>query len=69
MPFSASTAPATGRTLQLAGRARVDWDEERARGFAGAERVIDFVIDRVVEISGCAELRHRVLARSPFDPE
>jgi predicted pyridoxine 5'-phosphate oxidase superfamily flavin-nucleotide-binding protein len=58
-----------GRTLQLAGRARVDWDEERARGFAGAERVIDFVIDRVVEIAGRAELRHRLLARSPFNPE
>ncbi len=58
-----------GRTLQLAGRARVDWDEERARGFAGAERVVDLEIDRVVEIGGRADLRHRLLARSPFNPE
>jgi predicted pyridoxine 5'-phosphate oxidase superfamily flavin-nucleotide-binding protein len=58
-----------GRTLQLAGRARVDWDEKRARGIAGAERVVDFEIDRVVEIAGRADLRHRLLARSPFNPE
>ncbi len=59
----------TGRTLQLTGRATVDWDEERARGFAGAERVVDFEIDRVVEIGGRAELRYRLLGRSPFNPE
>ncbi len=59
----------TGRTLQLTGRATVDWDEKRARGFAGAERIVDFEIDRVVEIDGRAELRYRLLGRSPFNPE
>ena len=58
-----------GGTLQLAGRTSVDWDEERARGFAGAERVVDFGIDRVVEIGGRADLRHRLVSRSPFNPE
>ncbi|MET0151036.1 MAG: pyridoxamine 5'-phosphate oxidase family protein [Candidatus Binatia bacterium] len=57
-----------GRTLQLAGRATVDWDPERTRGFAGAERVIDFAIDRVLEISGRDDVRHRLLERSPFNP-
>jgi predicted pyridoxine 5'-phosphate oxidase superfamily flavin-nucleotide-binding protein len=59
----------SGRTLQIAGRARIDWDERRASGFAGAERVVDFEIDRVVEIGGRSDLRHRLLERSPFNPE
>jgi uncharacterized protein len=58
-----------GRTLQLAGRATVDWDPERSRAFVGAERVIDFAVDRVVEIGGRADLRHRLVSRSPFNPE
>ena len=58
-----------GATLQVAGRTRIEWDEERARDFAGAERVIDFEIDRVVEIGGRDDLRHRLLGRSPFNPE
>ena len=58
-----------GGTLQLAGRTRIDWDEGRARDFAGAERIIDFEIDRVVEIRGRTDLRHRLLGRSPFNPE
>jgi predicted pyridoxine 5'-phosphate oxidase superfamily flavin-nucleotide-binding protein len=58
-----------GGTLQLAGRARIDWDEKRLRDFVGAERIVDFEIDRVVEIGGRAELRHRLVGRSPFNPE
>jgi predicted pyridoxine 5'-phosphate oxidase superfamily flavin-nucleotide-binding protein len=58
-----------GGTLQVAGRARVDWSEERIRSVAGAERIVDFEIDRVVEISGRADLRHRLVGRSPFNPE
>src|SRR5438552_7927289 len=43
---------AGGRTLQLAGSAAVDWEPSRANGFPGAERVVDFAIDEVVEIDG-----------------
>jgi predicted pyridoxine 5'-phosphate oxidase superfamily flavin-nucleotide-binding protein len=58
-----------GGTLQVAGRARIDWAEERIRGVAGAERIVDFEIDRVVEIGGRVDLRHRLIGRSPFNPE
>jgi len=40
---------ASGRTLQLAGDAAIDWDPARARNFAGAERVVDFAITQVID--------------------
>lgn len=40
--------------LQLTGRASIDWDPGRVAEHPGAERVVDFVIDRVVETSGHA---------------
>ena len=43
-----------GGTLQLTGRARILWDEERAAQFAGAERLVEFDVDEVVEIAGAA---------------
>jgi predicted pyridoxine 5'-phosphate oxidase superfamily flavin-nucleotide-binding protein len=39
-----------GDTLQLTGRAHIHWDEEHRAAFAGAERVIEYSIDEVVEI-------------------
>jgi uncharacterized protein len=57
-----------GRTLQLTGRATVDWNPARASGFAGAERVVDFAIDDVVEIRGRSRLQFRLIGRSPFNP-
>jgi predicted pyridoxine 5'-phosphate oxidase superfamily flavin-nucleotide-binding protein len=41
----------TGRTLQLTGRASIDWDIVRAQNFAGAERVVDFEVAKVIERS------------------
>jgi len=38
----------SGRTLQLTGRASIDWNPERAREFAGAERVVDFEVAEIV---------------------
>ncbi len=40
---------ASGRMLQLAGDAAIDWDPARARNFAGAERVVDFAIKQVID--------------------
>lgn len=38
--------------LRLTGRASIDWDPARIAGHPGAERMIDFVVDRVVETPG-----------------
>lgn len=57
-----------GRTLQLSGRAAVDWQASRAARYPGAERVVDFTIARVVETRGREELRRRLVERSPFNP-
>jgi predicted pyridoxine 5'-phosphate oxidase superfamily flavin-nucleotide-binding protein len=39
-----------GNTLQLTGKARIHWDEEHRATFAGAERVVEYSIDEVIEI-------------------
>lgn len=38
-----------GSTLQLSGRASIDWSPERARNFAGAERVVDFELEEIID--------------------
>jgi predicted pyridoxine 5'-phosphate oxidase superfamily flavin-nucleotide-binding protein len=38
----------SGATLQLTGRASIDWSPDRARKFAGAERVVDFELEQVI---------------------
>jgi predicted pyridoxine 5'-phosphate oxidase superfamily flavin-nucleotide-binding protein len=57
-----------GDTLQLTGRATVDWDPARAAAIAGAERLVDYEIAEVVEIRGRGAGRFRLLDRSPFNP-
>ena len=57
-----------GDTLQLTGRARVDWEPARAGEFPGAERVVDFEIAESIEIRGRGTRRFRLLERSPFNP-
>lgn len=39
----------SGRTLQLTGLATIDWTPERVHQFAGAERVVDFALDQIVD--------------------
>jgi predicted pyridoxine 5'-phosphate oxidase superfamily flavin-nucleotide-binding protein len=56
----------SGRSLQLTGRATVDWDEGRASRFPGAHRVIDIEIDEVREVLEASSLRYRFEAYSPF---
>ena len=36
-----------GGTLQLSGRARIEWDPAARDGMPGAERVVEFEIDQV----------------------
>jgi hypothetical protein len=58
----------SGMTLQITGRAEVIWDAKRASEFAGAERVVQFCVDEVVEISNAISLRWRFISYSSFNP-
>ncbi|MDQ3650770.1 MAG: pyridoxamine 5'-phosphate oxidase family protein [Acidobacteriota bacterium] len=57
-----------GSTLQLTGAARVVWDAGRAAEFNGAERVVEFEVEEVVEIANALDLRWRFVDYSPFNP-
>lgn len=57
-----------GRTLQLSGSARVVWDEGRAAALPGAERVVEFEVEAVIETSDALPLRWRFESYSPFNP-
>ena len=56
----------SGRTLQLTGRATVDWDSVRAAKYKAAHRVIDVDIEAVKDTPGATSLRYRFEAYSPF---
>lgn len=58
----------TGGLLQLTGRARVDWDPERAAAVPGAQRMIDFDVEAVVELPGALGLRWRPGRLSKLSP-
>jgi uncharacterized protein len=57
-----------GATLQLTGRAGIDWDEERARSFPRAERLVELAVEEVVEIQGALPLALRLRDYSPVNP-
>lgn len=58
----------SGAVLQLTGRAAIEWDPTRTAGVPGAERLIQLVVDEVVEIAGVLPPSARVLDYSPFNP-
>ncbi|MDU0290769.1 pyridoxamine 5'-phosphate oxidase family protein [Saccharothrix longispora] len=58
----------TGSTLQLAGRCQVDWRRQRAGALPGALRVVDFHVERVVQIDGASTLRWALRGYSRFNP-
>ncbi|GAA4515544.1 pyridoxamine 5'-phosphate oxidase family protein [Nonomuraea ferruginea] len=58
-----------GDTLHLTGRARVDWDPDRAATVPGAKRLVDFSVERVVQISGGMGQRWAFGEYSRFNPE
>ena len=58
----------SGRTLQLTGRASIDWNPERARVFAGAERVVDFEVAEIVTHANGFPLMVKFRQYSRFNP-
>ena len=58
----------SGRTLQLSGSASIDWDAERVRTFAGAERIVDFAISKVIDNPLGFPLQSRFRQFSRFNP-
>jgi uncharacterized protein len=44
----------SGGTLQLSGRARIDWDRSAVAAYEGAERLVEFAVEAVVERTGTA---------------
>lgn len=57
-----------GDTLQLTGNARINWDTTYVATFPGAERVVEFQIDRVIEITNATLLRWQFVAYSRYNP-
>lgn len=59
---------AQGHTLQLTGKAKVIWDAERLIEFAGAQRLVEFDIEQVLEIRNACSLRWCFGEYSPVNP-
>lgn len=57
-----------GGTLQLSGEARIIWEQERVAAFAGAQRLVEFEIDRVIETPEVLSLRWQFGQYSPVLP-
>ncbi|MEO3795830.1 pyridoxamine 5'-phosphate oxidase family protein [Nonomuraea sp. B10E15] len=57
-----------GATLQLTGRAHVDWDPGRAAAVPGAQRLVDFDVERAVQITGGFPQRWSFGKFSRFNP-
>lgn len=57
-----------GHTLHLTGRARVDWDPDRAATVPGAQRVVDFEVDKAIQVAGAVPQRWSFGKYSRFNP-
>lgn len=57
-----------GHALHLSGRARVEWEPERAAEVPGALRVVEFDVERVVEVRDAARVLWSFVAPSRFNP-
>lgn len=57
-----------GSTLQLTGKANIIWDAERVTEFVGGDRLVEFHIEQVLEITNASPLRWRFKEYSPFNP-
>ncbi|UKP01055.1 pyridoxamine 5'-phosphate oxidase family protein [Nostoc sp. UHCC 0870] len=57
-----------GHTLQITGKAQVIWDVARLTEFAGAQRLVEFAIEQVLESRNTTSLRWRFGEYSPANP-
>jgi predicted pyridoxine 5'-phosphate oxidase superfamily flavin-nucleotide-binding protein len=57
-----------GHSLQLTGSAEIIWDEEESSAFPGAERLVRFAIEEVVQLENATELRWEDTEFSPYNP-
>ena len=58
----------TGSTIQLIGEAHIIWDAAEIAKHNGAERLVSFRIEQVVEIENRLPLRWEFESYSPFNP-
>lgn len=58
----------TGDMLHVSGRASVDWDASRSSEFPGAQRMIDFEIERVVERGSTFPMSATLIDYSQYNP-
>ena len=58
----------TGATLQLTGRAAIDWNPDRSQTLPGAERLVRLEVDEVIELEGAFPTGLRLVEYSPFNP-
>lgn len=58
----------SGRTLQITGRATINWDSEAASSFPGAERLVELDIDEVLDTEHALHLGFRFESYSPHNP-
>ena len=58
----------TGSTLQLTGRATIDWNLEHSAAMPGAERLVRLAVEEVVAIEGVFPPGLRLVEYSPFNP-
>jgi uncharacterized protein len=59
----------SGRTVQLTGRGSIDWSPEHVRTSVGAERIIDFEIDEIIDNGDGFPLLTRFRQYSRFNPK
>ncbi len=58
----------SGRTLHLTGRATINWDRVAASSYPGAERLVEFDMDEVLETENGIRLRFEFESYSPYNP-
>ncbi|MEO5574418.1 MAG: pyridoxamine 5'-phosphate oxidase family protein [Gammaproteobacteria bacterium] len=57
-----------GTTLQLTGKAKVIWDKQHAAKFPGAQRLVEFTVDQIIEVTSALPISWSFQNYSPFNP-